>query len=207
LQRHGQQCRGGGSSGSSPAGDMTAATKAAVAKEVVDAITAKEATKEAAEKKKVAEEAVKKKAVEEAVARKMVAEEAAVKKKAAKEAAVKKKAAEEVTAKRKVVDEVTTKKKASEEVTKKTESGAVNAGSDPSLALSIGVKRAAASSGSTPTTKRQFHDSWKLRYATRSFICHFLYHICDFNLVSSVYGVPSSDRSPPSGGPNVVGAT
>jgi hypothetical protein len=186
-------------------GDTVAATRAATAKEAMDATAAKEAAEEAAEKK-ATEEAVKKKAVEEAAARKMVAKEAAAKKKATEEAAVKKKAAEEVTAKRKVVDEAATKKKASEEVTKKTESGAVNAGSDPSLAPSVGVKRAAASSGSTPTTKRQFHDSWKLRYATRSFICHFLYHVCDFNLVSSVYGVPSSDRSPPSGGPNVVGA-
>jgi hypothetical protein len=40
---------------------------------------------------------------------------------------------------------------------------------------------------------------------TRPFICHFLYHICDFNLVSPTYSVPSSGRASPSSGSNVVG--
>jgi hypothetical protein len=42
----------------------------------------------------------------------------------------------------------------------------------------------AALSGSRPPTKRRFHGSWKPLYAMRPFICHFLYHVCDFNLVS-----------------------
>jgi hypothetical protein len=40
----------------------------------------------------------------------------------------------------------------------------------------------------------------------RPFICHFLYRVCDFNLVSSAYNVPCSVRSPPSGGYVVVAA-
>jgi hypothetical protein len=40
----------------------------------------------------------------------------------------------------------------------------------------------------------------------RPFICHFLYHVYDFNLVSPVYNVPSSGMSPPSRGPSIVGA-
>jgi hypothetical protein len=64
----------------------------------------------------------------------------------------------------------------------------------------------AAPNGSTPPTKQRFHGSWKPRYAMRPFICHFLYHICDFNLVSLTYSVPSSGRSPPSEVPSVTGA-
>jgi hypothetical protein len=40
----------------------------------------------------------------------------------------------------------------------------------------------------------------------RPFICLFLYHVYDFNLVSLAYIVPSSCRSPSSGGPSVTGA-
>jgi hypothetical protein len=58
----------------------------------------------------------------------------------------------------------------------------------------------AVPSRSTPLAKRQFHGSWKPRYATRPFICHFLYRVCDFNLFSLVYSVASSGRSPASGG-------
>jgi hypothetical protein len=97
-----------GSSGSLATGDTVAATRAATAKEAMDATAAKEAAEEAAEKK-ATEEAVKKKAVEEAAARKMVAKEAAAKKKATEEAAVKKKAAEEA-AKKKAADEAAAKK-------------------------------------------------------------------------------------------------
>jgi hypothetical protein len=82
-----------------------------------------------------------------------VATEEAVKKKVIEEV-VAKKAAEEAAAKRKVVDEAVAKKKALEEAAKKTESGAATVGSDPSLALSARVKRAAVPSGSTPPTKR-----------------------------------------------------
>jgi hypothetical protein len=125
---------------------------------------------------------------------------------AAEEAATAKKAADEAAAK-KVANEAAAKKKALEEATKKTESGAATAGSGPSPAPSAGVKRVAAPSGSTPPAKRRFHGSWKPRYATRPFICHFLYCDCDFNLVSPAYCVPSSGRSPPSGRPSVAGAT
>jgi hypothetical protein len=38
------------------------------------------------------------------------------------------------------------------------------------------------------------------------FICLFLYHICDFNLVSPTYSVPSCGRLPASGGLNVTDA-
>jgi hypothetical protein len=92
------------------------------------------------------------------------------------------------------------KKKALEDATKKTESDAVIAGSGPSPAPLTRVKRAAVPSGSTPLAKWRFHGSWKPRYTMRPFICHFLYRICDFNLVSLTYGVPFFDRSPPSGG-------
>jgi hypothetical protein len=61
-------------------------------------------------------------------------------------------------------------------------------------------------SGSTPPAKRRFHGSWKPQYATQPFFCHFLYRVCDFNLVSPAYNVPSSGRLPPSGGPSVTGA-
>jgi hypothetical protein len=105
----------GRSSGSSAAGDVAAATRAAVVKEVADVAVAKEA----------AEEAVKKKAIKEAVVRKMTTEEVAGKKKVIKESAGKK-----------VVDEMVAKKKASEEEAKKTESGAATAGSGPSRAPS-----------------------------------------------------------------------
>jgi hypothetical protein len=149
-------------------------------KEAADAAAAREAT----------EEVAKKKASEEAAVRKMVVDEVAGKKKAAEKAAVK----------RKVIDQVAVKKD-SEEVVKKTKSGAATMGSGPSPSLSAGVKRVATPSGSTPLAKWQFHDSWKPRYAMRLFICHFLFHICDFNLVSLVYSVPSSSRSPPSRGP------
>jgi hypothetical protein len=174
-------------------------------KEAADVAAAKEAVEEAAEKKKVDEEAVKKKAAEEATARKMATEEAAEKKKATKEAAMKKKATEEAVVK-KAADEVAAKKKASEEAAMKTKSGASTAGSGPSPAPSVGVKRVAAPSGSTPPAKRRFHGPWKPWYATRPFICHFLYHVCDFNLVFPAYSVPSSGRSPFSGGPSVTGA-
>jgi hypothetical protein len=155
----------------SAAGDTAAATRAAATKEAVDEAAAKEVAEEAAEKKK------------------------------AIEAAARKKAAEEAAAKKKVVEEAATKKKASEEATKKTKSGAATAGSGPSPTPSAGVKRAAAPSGSTPLAKRRLLDSWKHRYATRPFICHFSHRICDFNLVSPAYSVPSSGRSPHSRGP------
>jgi hypothetical protein len=186
------------------------ATRAAAAKEAADATAAKEAAEEAIEKKKAAKEVAKKKPIEEVVARKMVAEEAAAKKKAAQEAVVKKKvveevvvkkAAEEAAPKRKATDEAAVKKKASEEAVKKTKSGVATMSSDPSPASSTRVKRAVAPSGSTPPAKLLFHGSCKPRYATRAFICHFLYHVCDFNLVSLAYNVPSSGRSPPSVGP------
>jgi hypothetical protein len=83
-------------------GNAALATRAATAKEVVDAAVAKEAAKEVA----------KKKAVEETAMRKLATEETAGKRKAAEEA----------------------------EVAKKTKSGAVTAGSGPSLAPSTGVK-------------------------------------------------------------------
>jgi hypothetical protein len=150
-------------------------------KEAVDATVAKEAAEEAVEKKKAAEEAVKKKVVEEATVRKKAAEETAMKKKTAEEAA--------------------TKNKALEEAAKETKSGAVTVGSGPSLAPSTGFKRVATPSGSTPPAKQRLLDSWKHRYATRPFICHFSHHICDFNLVSPAYSVPSSGRSPHSSGP------
>jgi hypothetical protein len=168
-------------------------------KEAADAAVAKKAVEEAVEKKKATEEAAKKKAAKEAAVRKMAAEEEVVKNKATEEAAAKKKAteeaavkkaAEEATAKRKTAGEATARKKASEEAAKKTESGVVTVGSVRSLAVP---------SGSTPLAKRQFHGSWKPRYATRPFICHFLYCVCDFNLFSPMYNVPSSGRLPPSG--------
>jgi hypothetical protein len=84
---------------------------------------------------------------------------------------------------------------------KKTESGAAIAGFGPSSALSVGVKRVATPSGSTPPAKWRFHGSWKPRYAMRPFICHFLYCVCDFNLGSPAYSMPSSDRLPLLGGP------
>jgi hypothetical protein len=181
----------GGSRSNSATGDTAVATRAAAVKEDVDV-----ATEEATEKKKSAEEAA---------MRKMAAEEAAAKKKATEEAAVKK-AIEEAATKKKVIDEAVTKKKASEEAAKKTESGAETTGYCPSPALLTGVKRAAAPSGSTPLAKPLFHGSWKPRYATRPLICHFLYRVYDFNLVSSAYSVPSSGRSPPSRGANIAGA-
>jgi hypothetical protein len=112
-----------GSSGSSSAGDTTVATRAVVAKEAADVAVETEAI-----------------------------EEAAVKKKATEEAAVRKKAIVEAAAKKKVVEEAVTKK-ASEEAVNKTESGAANAGSGPSPAPSVGVKREVAPSGSTPLVK------------------------------------------------------
>jgi hypothetical protein len=127
------------------------------------------------------------------------ATEEAAKKKAAEEAATKKKAVEEV-AKRKAVEEAATKKKAAKEAVKKPAEDVATVGSGPSLTPSAGVKRMVVPSGSTPPDKWRFLVSWKPRYATQSFICHFLYHICDFNLVSLTYNVPSSNRSPPSGG-------
>jgi DNA-binding protein H-NS len=96
------------------------------------ATTAKEAV-DAATTKVATEEAVKKKVIEEVVA---------------------KKATEEAAAKRKIVDEAVAKKKAIEEAAKKTESGAATVVSDPSLAPSARVKRAAVPSGSTPPTKQ-----------------------------------------------------
>jgi hypothetical protein len=132
---------------------------------------------------------VAKKKAAKVVAKKKATEVAEVKKKAAQEAA-EKKAAGEVA-----------KKKASEEVAKKTASVVVTAGSSPSPASMAGVKRPATPSGSTPLAKQQFLGSWKSRYTTRSFICHFLFHVCDFNLVSPTYNVPSFGRSPPSRGP------
>jgi hypothetical protein len=164
-----------GSSGSS-----VAATRVAAVKEAADATVAKEAAEEAVEKKKAAEEAVKKKVIEEATVRKKAAEETAMKKTA---------------------EEAATKNKALEEAAKDTKSGAATVGSGPSLAPSTGSKRVAAPSGSTPLAKRRLLDSWKHRYATRPFICHFSHRICDFHLVSLAYSVPSSGRSPHSRGP------
>jgi hypothetical protein len=142
--------------------------------------------------KEAADAAAVKKVVEEAAEKKKGAEEAAVKKKAVKEAAVKK-----------VVEEAATKKKAAEEAAKKTAGAAAIAGSSPSPAPSVGVKREATPSGSTPPTKRRFLGSWKPWYDTQSFICHFLYRVCDFNLVSPAYNMSSSSRSPPSRGPTL----
>jgi FKBP-type peptidyl-prolyl cis-trans isomerase len=78
---------------------------------------------------------------------------------AAKEAAnatAAKEATKEAIEKKKATDEVEAKKKTSKEAAKKTESGVVTAGSGPSPALSVGVKRVAAPSGSTPPAKRRF---------------------------------------------------
>jgi hypothetical protein len=148
-------------------------------------------------KKKVVEEAVKKKAIEEAVVRKRWQR---------RRRPPRRWLWRGKPPKRKATDEAAAKKKALEEAVKKTESAVATADSGPSSAPLAGVKMVATPSGSTPSVMRQFHGSWKPRYATRPFICHFLYCVYDFNLVSPAYSVPSSGRSPPSGGPNVIGA-
>jgi membrane protein involved in colicin uptake len=132
--------------------------------------------------KEVADAATAKKAANDAVAMKKAANDAAAAKKAANDAAAMKKAMDDVAAVKKVVDD------------------AVIAGSDSSSAQSAGAKRVPTPSGSTPPAKRQFLSSWKPRYVTQTFICHFLYCICDFDLVLLVYSVSSSGRSPPSRG-------
>jgi hypothetical protein len=148
------------------------------------------ATRATAEKE-VADAAIVKMSTDDMTAVKKATDDATVVKKAAEEAAAKKKAAEKAAAK-KATEEAATKKKAAGD--------AATLGSGPSLAPSVGVKRVAALSGSTPPAKRRFLGSWKLWYITQCFIRHFLYHICDFNLVFPAYNVPSSGRSPPSRG-------
>jgi hypothetical protein len=186
-----------GSSGSLAAGDTVAATRAATMKEATEATTAKEAAEEAAEKKKATEEAAKKKAVEEAAARKMVAKEAAAKKKATEEVAVKKKAAEEA-AKKKAADEAAAKKASERQRRRSKVVWRLLASAH------LRLRRQESRGWLRPVALqlRPSGDSTAPRsLATRPFICHFLYCICDFNLVSLAYNMPSFSRSPPTGGP------
>jgi hypothetical protein len=166
-----------------------AATRAAAVKEVADAAAVKKPMDDAVAVKMATEEVAKKKAVDEAVVKKAT-EEAATKKKAAEEA-IEKKGIEEAV--KKAVDGAAAAKKAAVDV--------ATASSGPCPFPSIGVKRVAAPSASTPPAKRRFLSFWKHQYATQSFIHHFLYRIYDFNLVSPVYSMPSSGRSRASGGP------
>jgi hypothetical protein len=168
-----------GSSGSSAASNVAMATRVTSEKETVDAAAVKKATYDVAMVKKAVDDAATvKKAADNAVMVRKVADEAAVMKMATDDAAAAKKAADD----------------------------AMTVGSSSSSAPSAGAKRAAAPSGSTPPAKRRFLDSWKPRYVVQTFICHFLYCIYDFDLVLLAYSVPSSGRSPPSGGSNIAGA-
>jgi hypothetical protein len=119
------------------------------------------------------------------------------------DAAVMKKAAVDVASVKKAANEAVNKKNATAEVaaTKKAADDAATVGSGSSFALSAGAKRVSTPSGSTPLAKQRFLRSWKPWYVAQTFICQFLYRICDFDLVFLVYNVPSSGRSPSSGGP------
>jgi hypothetical protein len=111
-------------------------------------------------------------------------------------AAVEKEVVDAGTVKKSVNDATAVKKAADETVmVKKAAGDAATVSSGSSLASSAGAKRVAMISGSTPPAKRQFLGSSKPWYVAQTFIYHFLYCICDL-----AYSVPSSGRSPPSGG-------
>jgi hypothetical protein len=201
-------------------GDTMTATRAAAAKEAMDVVVAKEAVEEVVEKRKVAEVAVKKKATEEATARKKAAKETVAKKKATEEVAAKKMAAEEATTKKKVVEEAAVKKKATKEEGHRR-------GGDKKEGLRGGVEEdrkwcsgcgLRPISGSIKGSQESGCAQWlytsgqvaiprlleaSVHYVT--LICHFLYHIYDFNFVSLAYNMPSSGRSPLVGGPSIAG--
>jgi hypothetical protein len=218
--------RAWGSGGSSTVDNTVAATRAAVEKVVAHAAAAKKAADDASIAKKAADNvmAVKKAANEAVVAKKVmddataakkaaydaaalkkVADEVAVVKKAIDDVAIAKKAADDAAAMRKAADEAVVVKKAADDAAaaKKAADDAATAGS---VSSSVGAKRAAAPSSSTPPAKRRFLGSWKPRYIAQTFICHFLCYIYDFDLVLPAYSVSSSDKSPPSAGSSIVGA-
>jgi hypothetical protein len=205
-----------GSSGSSAMGDTMTATRAAAAKEATDVAVAKEVVEEVVEKKKAAEVAAKKKATEEAAARKKVTEETVAKKKATEEAAAKKMAAEEAMTKKKVVEEVAVKKKAAKEEGRRRggdkKEGLRGGGEeDRKWCSGCGLQPISGSIGGSQEggCAQWLYTSGQaaiprlleasVHYVT--LICHFLYHIYDFNFVSLAYSMPSSGRSPPAGGP------
>jgi hypothetical protein len=148
-----------GSDGSSAAGDVVAATRAATEKETADAAAAKKAVDDTTTARKAADDAtVAKKAADDAAAAKKAVDEAVAMKIAADDATVVKKAADEVAVVKMAADDTTV-------------------GSGSSSAPSTGAKRAIVPSGSTLLTKWRFLSSWKPRYVVLTFICHFLYCI------------------------------
>jgi hypothetical protein len=188
-----------GSGGSLVADDAIVVTRAIAEKEV----TVKKVTNDAVVVKKAADEvAAVMKATDDVTAVKKAADDATVVKKATDDVAAAKKVADDAAAVKKATNEAVVAKKAVEDAIamKKATGHAVTAGSDSSLAPSVGAKRAAAPSDSTPLAMRRFLNSWKPRYVAQTFICHFLYCIYDFDFVLLTYSVSSSSRSPPSRG-------
>jgi hypothetical protein len=157
--------------------------RAATEKEAADAVAVKKATNDTVAVKK---------ATDEAMVVKMAVDDTTTVKKAADNAVVVKKAANEVATAKEAIEDATTVKKAADD--------AVTAGSSSSSAPSGRAKRVINPSGSTPPAKRQFLGSWKPRYIAQTFICHFLYYSCDFDLVLLAYSMSSSGRSPLLGG-------
>jgi hypothetical protein len=125
-----------------------------------EALAAASTTVEKATEVRMIEEAAAAKAIEEALAAKMAADEAAV---------------------AKVVEEAVVKMVTDEATTKIADHGAAwvkatmkSVGSDSSPAPAVGTKRAAAPGGSTPPSK-QFHCTWKPRYAEQLLSRFFLF--------------------------------